>query len=441
MMRSPRSSVFLTLSLVLPACSVSVDPNRPPGGDTPPTTTTTTGGLDTGTTDTGTGGDTGDENEDVGDGPTGDDSSTGDADDQDTGDTGDADTGDTGDETDTDTGDTGDTDDVGDTGTGDTGGDTDDGDTDTDTGTQPPEPCQVSDNQVMPVPPNIMLILDKSGSMYQETWDHDGDTTTAEVTRWTTLHGAVSRLTANFEDRVKFGAKLYPQFNAGGFSDQCLVTTGVEVPCALNNSAAVISGIPLAGAMVQGGTPMQSGLDEGIAYLESLPAEEPKVALLVADGAISCDESLAGAVTTVTDAAAADIPTYVIGIDPDEDDPNATDDTYDQLTELANAGGRPNANGPPAFFPVQNEADLDAVMEQIISESLQCVVNIDPVPEFPELFEVWVGMNEVPLITDCATEAGWHWTVEHSQIEFCNMACVDLNVEGSMEGKYFCEVE
>ena len=430
-MHRPRaSSTLLTLSLLLVACSRSPDDPFDDAGDD------LSGdegiGDDNGTADdTGntSGGDTG--------GSDSDDSSA-----TETGDDGNSDT-DTG-AGDTDTsGSTGDSDTDSDNGT-DSGTDTTDGDTGTDTtGTTDtdtePEPCQVTGTTVEPTPPNVMLVLDKSGSMSAETWDHDSDGGTAEIKRWESLHGAVTLMVNTYESDVKFGAKLFPRLSACGTSNSCgcPVDSGVEADCALDNAAGILAAIPGADVDVQGGTPSASGLQNASEYLQSLAGTDPSVMILIADGEISCNEDFDDALSIVTDAAASGIPTYVIGIDA-QDDPMDDNDAHDQLTILAEAGGKPNPGAPPSFYQTQNQADLETAMNDIISDALSCRVAIDPEPQAEDLFQVWIGDEQVPRATDCATEDGWVWTQDFSEIEFCGTACDDLKVAGEMEGRYFC---
>jgi hypothetical protein len=63
--------------------------------------------------------------------------------------------------------------------------------------------------QLEPLPPNVMLVLDKSRSM-TNPWDHDLDATTPQISRWHSLHNVVSDLTAQFSDTIQFGSILFP---------------------------------------------------------------------------------------------------------------------------------------------------------------------------------------------------------------------------------------
>ena len=47
-----------------------------------------------------------------------------------------------------------------------------------------PKPCQVKTTPIVPTPSDLLLVLDKSGSMSMEKWDHDDNPNTPTVTRW-----------------------------------------------------------------------------------------------------------------------------------------------------------------------------------------------------------------------------------------------------------------
>ncbi|MBA3547432.1 MAG: VWA domain-containing protein [Nannocystis sp.] len=300
-----------------------------------------------------------------------------------------------------------------------------------------PVPCQVETTKITPIPPDLLFVLDKSGSMSYEVWDHDKNPQTPTVTRWFSLHGVVESVVKTFDKTVNFGVKLYPKITATPFIDQgaCDVDPGVEVEIAPMNAAAVLAGIPAADFGVLGGTPIESGLKQAYTYLKALDPGQQRFALLIADGEITkaCDgETILETIGMVASSHQAGIPTYVVGIDVD---PSIVDD----LTALAEAGGKPNPDGPELFYQVTNQIELQAAIQGILDDTLSCVIDVDPEPSAPELFEVWIGKDQVPAAADCAKDDGWVWTKPNSQIELCGAACLQLKKSGQVEARYFCE--
>ncbi len=299
-----------------------------------------------------------------------------------------------------------------------------------------PEPCQVETASKPPTPSNLVFVLDKSGSMTNETWDHDDDLNTPVVTRWQSLFTVVESIVTQFDGTLRFGAKLFPKKDAGAFlaTGACDVDPGVEVPVAAGNGAAVLAGIPEGDAMVQGGTPMQSGVSEAFDYLLDLSDDYDKAIVLVADGEISCEENF---FTVVAEASGMwmdhGIGTYVVGIDVNEQ-------TEADLNTLALVGGKPN-DGDFAFFQTHNEVELQEAFQTIIDDTISCNVELDPIPDHPELFEVWIGEQEIELVEDCQLD-GWMWVGdEYAEIALCGAACTSLKQVGEVEGRYFCVPE
>ncbi len=300
-----------------------------------------------------------------------------------------------------------------------------------------PVPCQIEKTNINPIPPDVLLVLDKSGSMSMQKWDHDEDPKTALVTRWYSLHGVVKSVVTTFNKTVNFGMKLYPRLGAGSYQNEgaCEVAAGVEVEIAPMNAKGVLDELPPADFPVLGGTPMETGIKEAFTYLQALDPNKQRFALLVADGEISktCEgEVFNEALGAVKSGFAKGIPTYVVGIDVDAS-------TSAQLAALAEAGGKPAPNNPDAFYQTTSQAELQAALQQIVDDTLSCVIDVDPEPSNPELFQVWIGPDQVDAVADCAKDDGWVWTQPHVQIELCGQACLDLKKSHQVEARYYCE--
>jgi hypothetical protein len=101
--------------------------------------------------------------------------------------------------------------------------------------------------------PSVMLLLDKSGSMVDNAWDHDGDDSTEAVNRWTSLHDVTSNLLGTYADTVDFGAVLFPAAdaevlgNAGydaTFQAACRMSDDAEVAVAPGTREAILAAMP-----------------------------------------------------------------------------------------------------------------------------------------------------------------------------------------------------
>jgi len=340
-----------------------------------------------------------------------------------------------------------------------------DSDTEQDSGstTEDVVPCDVAEATLEPVPPNVMLVLDKSGSMVNNSWDHDAMGGTPDITRWDSLYQVVDFVTTTFDSQINFGAVLFPAINATSTYNAAACTVGgsPDVDIASMNSAAILAAIPDATETeIFGGTPATAGVIVGRDHLLEQDPENPRALILVTDGAANCaleaatnfqrfeeyDEQLP---VVVGNAWTADgIPVYVVGIDVEDVTSDATNDgypnntnTYDALNEVAVAGGQP-LPGMEQFYQTTNQLELQDALQAIISNALSCVVPLDPEPAFPDLLEVIVSNMNVPQVMDCATEDVWVYSNPmgpYDSIELCGTWCDELKAAGSVTAEYYCD--
>ena len=331
------------------------------------------------------------------------------------------------------------------------------------------------------VPPPVMLVLDKSGSMVTNSWDHDGDAGTPVETRWKTLHRVTTFVLNNFENGIDFGAQLFPStaacpgancYNA----DACIVSNTPEVSPASANGSAILAGIPGADAdntQIEGGTPAADGIRSALAVLQGLPAEPAPAMILITDGAANCktgevcegltncpllEEYDTDLPVVVGDAFNNDgISTYVIGIDIVDElvgvgTGNGTPEAnpYERLNEVAIAGGQPRP-GADKFYNATNEAELQMALEAIVGEVASCQIDLTEPPNSPpsaeqiNLVEFFIGGNMVPKLNiseaecEAGAEDGWIWVGTPGEVVlFCGSFCADLKSTGNVSGEYKC---
>ncbi len=321
-------------------------------------------------------------------------------------------------------------------------------------------PCDVQMATLKPVVPNMMLVLDKSGSMLT-LWDHDANVNTPSITRWNSLYQVVETVTGKFNDKVNFGANLFPNKSAQQVynSNACLVNANVEIKVKAKNQAAILAGIPAANTMaIFGGTPAAAGMTSALAHLKTLPADVPRAVLLVTDGAANCGMGLMppplfekydqNVHTIVGDAYTVDkIPTYVIGINTLNVQSNAAQDgspdninPFTKLNELAVLGGTPKNDPNEKFYNADNQIELGAALDAVIADALSCVIPLNPPPDKPEFTQVKINGVKVPKVNSCA-ENGWVYTNPngpYDAIELCGTACDNLKMVGKADVNFFC---
>jgi hypothetical protein len=311
-----------------------------------------------------------------------------------------------------------------------------------------------------PVSPNVVLVLDKSGSMVSipgGLWDHDADPMTPDVTRWSSLHQVVESIVTDFDDAINFGAHLFPGTAATSAynADACQISATIDIAVAADNGDAVLAGIPAeTDTSLRGGTPVAAGVTVALDHLKTLDADVPRAVILVTDGAANCaagepppamfedyDESLHA---LVDDAFSIDsIPTYVVGVgiaditsstakDGSPDDVN----TFDRLNQLALEGGKPRNDPDQKFFNTDNQLMLAAALSEIAADALTCIIALDEPPLAPGQTVVVLGETTLAHVEDCASEDGWvfvHPDGPFDTLELCGAACSGFKIAGEAD--------
>ncbi|HEY8375112.1 MAG TPA: hypothetical protein VIK91_01430 [Nannocystis sp.] len=347
-----------------------------------------------------------------------------------------------------------------------------------------PNDCGEAVIDIPIVTPNVMLVLDKSGSMVADEkgyWDHDGDDAdddgfvdgdpnmtpaTQKITRWKSLYGVVEFITTTFNNSMNLGMVLFPSKSAQAAynASACPVNGTADVPIAPMNGAAILAAMPgpdETAMTIKGGTPAAKGVEVALAELAKQVDDQPKIVILVTDGAANCKDGAANnnelfevydetLPQLVADAFANDgIPTYVVGIAiedtvspmmPDGNPDNTN--TFQRLNELADLGGVPRP-GPTKFYDTQNEIELQAALDEIAMQILDCTIALNPVPKYPDYVEVEVAGTKYgsKKVTTCdGSEDGWMWVDETKKdaIMLCGKACSDFQMTGSLDAQYRC---
>ncbi|MDC0666817.1 vWA domain-containing protein [Nannocystis radixulma] len=322
-------------------------------------------------------------------------------------------------------------------------------------------PCNEMQVVLQPVVPNVMLVLDKSGSMLTK-WDHDANPNTATVSRWYSLYAVVDQVLTAFNANFNFGMNLFPNKQAvDGYNvGACPVNPNVEIPVAPFNKNAIMNALPAQNNMtIKGGTPTAAGVTAALNHLKTLDPAIPRGIMLITDGAANCisgamdaglfevyDQSLH---TIVGNAFSQDgIPTYVIGIATSnavtpvdqEGNPDGIN-PYEKLNELATVGGTAKP-GPEKFYNADNQNELQAALDAIITDAQSCVLPLQDEPGFPEFTKVKVGNAYVPKVADCANQNGWKYVdpaPPYTAIELCGTACTTLKDTNEAGVEYYCK--
>lgn len=306
------------------------------------------------------------------------------------------------------------------------------------------------------LPPNVVLLLDKSGSMTDNAWDHDGSDDTAPVNRWTSLHDVTSDLLGEYGDRMNVGAVLFPSLDSSVpdsnnydtvFDAACKMSDDVEVAVAADNRQTILEALPGRTERFEGATPTRQAVLNGLEHLENLDAQGPRAMVLVTDGAANCvydpDTNIGRVYDTDLELAVSSayedhgIPTYVVGIDIDADHPVQGRNLTDDLNAVAVAGGVAR-EGAENFYNVADQTTLAAALDAIAAR-VECTIDLETVPTDPEYVDVSLNGEDLAQVESCDEGDGWRFaSADHTSIELCNASCQSFQEVRQLDTTYNC---
>ena len=244
--------------------------------------------------------------------------------------------------------------------------------------------CGQSSVPVMPEPPDILIIQDKSGSM-----DDDDNGTSCRNgcganSKWTHLTTALSTVVQATDMTVNWGLKYFSDNNACAASAAPAVTVGP-----MNGTAVTTS---IMGTRPGGNTPTRDAISSGAAYLATLTDSNPKFLLLATDGLPNCPTGCAsmsnptGSCTTTDNpsedaaaeaaimmAAMQGYQTFVIGI-------GNVATAQNTLNQFAINGGQAQTGAATSYYAATDEASLEAALNKIVGVVASCTIPLTGVP-------------------------------------------------------------
>ena len=279
---------------------------------------------------------------------------------------------------------------------------------------------------VDPIPPRILLVVDRSGSMNEDANGFNGSKWDAAVGALVGDGGGNIGVVGQLEQGVEFGLYMYPA--GAGTAQQCL-PGNVNDSVSLSNSADFRS--QLFSTQPGGGTPSAPALLTARNELTRLGANGgQRAVILVTDGGPNCNESLNGntcrcvadpsqcqsfsanclddvnTIAAATQMNQSGFPVFVLGID-------GALAFGDVLTRTAQAGGTGN------FFGIGSSQALAQTIEDIAVQISSCRFEVTGNPN-PD--DVTVAIDGAPVGRDTGRSNGWDLTGVGT-IELFGAAC------------------
>jgi von Willebrand factor type A domain len=287
------------------------------------------------------------------------------------------------------------------------------------------------------LPPELLIVLDKSGSMGFAAPSGSGS-------KWDQVTAAINSTVSQLQATIKFGLEFFPTVSFG-----CDVGP-VAVPVAANNASAIASAITM--QKPGGGTPTADGVYRGLQSLTGIADSNPKYIILATDGTPTCGATLfatscacpqgytqmsdqccaglvcapcgsltlagpADAISAIQLAAQQGVHTFVIGV--------ATGSDSDaNLNQMAQAGMEQRAGGPPYYYLIGNQQELVDVINRIAGQIVSCNFALQMKPPYPEHVTVTADGQMVPR--DSGHANGWDFGPGNMSIQFYGTYCASL---------------
>jgi hypothetical protein len=159
--------------------------------------------------------------------------------------------------------------------------------------------CGFEKFDVVRTPPNVLVVMDRSGSMMKNVAGEETDRSAER--RWDIATSAINSITLDTQADISWGLKMYPtcrhsegddhphRCNDGTGNHNPCAVTGMETLPALNRASAITSALAMATPTLNAGaTPTALGIGSGVAMLTGLRSDRPKYLLVVTDGGPNC---------------------------------------------------------------------------------------------------------------------------------------------------------
>jgi hypothetical protein len=271
--------------------------------------------------------------------------------------------------------------------------------------------CGVTTLGTTRLPPDLLLVYDKSGSMAEDPATGNACNPAATCpSKWNQAKTAINTALMN-STMVNFGLKLFSD------TGNCAVAAGAQVNIGANTAAAITNALNRTGPA--GNTPTTLAVQRGGDYLASLTDQNPKFMVLVTDGAPTCGGQNgngaddANAIAMVTTQLNRGFGTFVVGL-ATSNDAQATM----TLTSMSANGGHPRA-GTPNYYLANNTDELVAALATITGQVRSCTFALSGAPPDPANVKVQADGVTVPA---SATD-GWGYNPSMTSVILTGTYC------------------
>ncbi|HXU64748.1 MAG TPA: VWA domain-containing protein [Polyangia bacterium] len=304
--------------------------------------------------------------------------------------------------------------------------------------------CGQTNVSIKPVPPDILIVQDKSRSMSDSS---GSNCTGANCSKWAQVSSAIETVVKATDTTVNWGMIFFAN------DSSCGVTSTPIVPIGPMNGSKIQTAF--AGNQPSSETPTTAAMNAAVTYMKTLTDPNPKFLLLATDGQPTCGTATGAggaagrggvggaggrgtigvpptaggtpddspnAEKAVGDAKTAGFPTFVVGI---ATSGSAT--ANDTLNIMAKNGGYPQTGASTQYYSVSDTASLVTALNQILGKTLSCTIPLTDKPDYLSNVAVTAmdpNGKRIEIPKDDAN--GWSFDSSMSNIVLNGSACQQL---------------
>ena len=248
-----------------------------------------------------------------------------------------------------------------------------------------PTSCGQTNVPIEAVPPDVLIVQDKSGSMNNDDSDSSCNNGCGANSKWSQMSAALTQVVTNTDSQINWGLKFFSDNNACYGAGAPVVGVGAMNGTMISNVIAMTS--------AGGNTPTRDAVTTGAAYLAALTDSNPKYILLATDGLPNCpvgcstmnkpNSSCTNTDNPSEDAAAtmaiqnalnnSGIKTFVIGVG------NVTS-AQNTLNSFATAGGLAQSGASTSYYAATDPTALEAALNALVGAVFSCTVSLSGAP-------------------------------------------------------------
>jgi hypothetical protein len=291
--------------------------------------------------------------------------------------------------------------------------------------------CGQGNVSIQAIPPDILIIQDKSGSMNNDDSDSSCKNGCGANSKWSQVTAALNTVVSSTQSSINWGLKFFSDNKACGASAAPVVSVGTM------NASAIASAI--SGTGPGGNTPTRDAITYGASYLAGLTDTNTKYLLLATDGLPNCPTGCASMTSNVSssctmtdnpseDTAAANAvaaalqmgyKTYVIGI-------GNVSTAQNTLNSLAMAGGVPQTGAATSYYAATDPTALETALNAIVGAVASCDISLVGAPSGFTNVAVSADMAGTPVQIPNDPTNGWSYGPNMQSITLNGTSCMNL---------------